>query len=163
MPVSTEEAHLESDPMILNDDVPALQDMSDEASFDQSGNVPAAEVVSVRNEEVPVRKSTRTPHPPIWMKDYVTQSSKSHCHSQSNYVSYDNVSHKYKAYLSAFSTEVEPRTFEEAVKDTRWIHAMQQEVQALEENGTWKIVELPKGKNIVGCKWVFKIKYKADG
>lgn len=40
---------------------------------------------------------------------------------------------------------------------------MQQEVQALEENGTWKIVELPEGKNIVGCKWVFKIKYKADG
>lgn len=49
------------------------------------------------------------------------------------------------------------------MKDKRWINAMQQEVQALEENGTWKIVELPKGKNIVGCKWVFKIKYKADG
>ncbi|MDV3181207.1 MAG: reverse transcriptase domain-containing protein [Candidatus Phytoplasma australasiaticum] len=33
----------------------------------------------------------------------------------------------------------------------------------MEENGTWKIVELLEGKNIISCKWVFKIKYKADG
>lgn len=33
----------------------------------------------------------------------------------------------------------------------------------MEENDTWKIVQLPTGKNVVGCKWVFKIKYKADG
>lgn len=36
-------------------------------------------------------------------------------------------------------------------------------MKALEENDTWKIVQLPTGKNVVGCKWVFKIKYKADG
>lgn len=93
----------------------------------------------------------------------MTQSSKSHCYSQSNYVSYDNVSSKYRAYLSEFSTDVEPKTFEQAIKDKRWIQAMQQEVQALEENGTWEVVKLPEGKNIVGCKWVYKIKYKTDG
>ena len=27
---------------------------------------------------------------------------------------------------------------------------------------TWYIVELPKGKKIVGCKWIFTIKYKVD-
>lgn len=84
------------------------------------------------------------------MKDYVT--SNTTCHSQSNFVSYDHVSPKYKAYLSRFSTEVEPKTFEEAVKDRRWVEAMQQEVNALEENGTWKITEMPAGKNLVGCK-----------
>lgn len=31
------------------------------------------------------------------------------------------------------------------------------------KNGTWKMVELLPGKKVVGCKWVFKIKYKADG
>lgn len=97
------------------------------------------------------------------MKDYESHTSKTHCHSQSNYVCYDNVSAAYKAYLSKFSTDIEPKTFEEAVQDSRWLDAMQQEIQALEENGTWKIIELPKGKNIVGCKWVYKIKYKADG
>lgn len=30
-------------------------------------------------------------------------------------------------------------------------------------NNTWKIVELPPSHIPVGCKWVFKIKLKADG
>ena len=30
-------------------------------------------------------------------------------------------------------------------------------------NNTWDLVELPEGKNVVGCKWVFKIKRNADG
>jgi hypothetical protein len=34
---------------------------------------------------------------------------------------------------------------------------------ALEKNRTWDIVTLPQGKKTVGCKWVFSIKYKADG
>ncbi|RVX19578.1 Copia protein [Vitis vinifera] len=34
---------------------------------------------------------------------------------------------------------------------------------ALEKNKTWEIVERPKGKNIVDCKWIFTLKYKADG
>ncbi|XP_059315764.1 uncharacterized protein LOC132066475 [Lycium ferocissimum] len=28
---------------------------------------------------------------------------------------------------------------------------------------TWTLVPLPKGKKAIGCKWVFKIKHKADG
>lgn len=40
---------------------------------------------------------------------------------------------------------------------------MQEEIQALEENGTWEIVHLPKGKVAIRYKWVFKFKYKADG
>ncbi|KAL6350387.1 hypothetical protein AAG906_004338 [Vitis piasezkii] len=37
-----------------------------------------------------------------------------------------------------------------------------EEIRALEKNGTWEIMELPKGKNPVGCKWIFTIKYKAN-
>ena len=40
---------------------------------------------------------------------------------------------------------------------------MQQEIQALENNGTWKISDLPPHKKALGCKWVFKIKYNFDG
>jgi len=39
----------------------------------------------------------------------------------------------------------------------------QDETQALEDNGTWKIVSLPNGKKSIGCKLVFKVKYKPDG
>ena len=40
---------------------------------------------------------------------------------------------------------------------------MSVEMQALEKNNTWEIVDLPKGKKSVGCKWVFTFKYEADG
>lgn len=31
------------------------------------------------------------------------------------------------------------------------------------ENHTWDIVPLPTDRKPIGCKWVYKIKYKADG
>lgn len=40
---------------------------------------------------------------------------------------------------------------------------MKVEMEALEKNKTWEIVELPKGKKSVGCKWVFMVKYRANG
>ena len=33
----------------------------------------------------------------------------------------------------------------------------------MEANKTWTIESLPPGKNVVGCKWVYTIKYNADG
>ena len=36
-------------------------------------------------------------------------------------------------------------------------------MSALEKNKTWEIVERSKGKNIVDCKWIFTLKYMADG
>nr|CAN68477.1 hypothetical protein VITISV_029627 [Vitis vinifera] len=41
--------------------------------------------------------------------------------------------------------------------------AMREEMSTLERNKTWEIVERPKGKNIVDCKWIFTLKYKVDG
>ena len=38
-----------------------------------------------------------------------------------------------------------------------------EEIRALEKNGTWEVMNLPRGKKPVGCKWVFTMKYKADG
>ncbi|KAL5825491.1 hypothetical protein ACOSQ3_021554 [Xanthoceras sorbifolium] len=40
---------------------------------------------------------------------------------------------------------------------------METEMDALEKNKTWDLVDLPEGKKIVGCKWVYTVKYKADG
>lgn len=34
---------------------------------------------------------------------------------------------------------------------------------ALQQNGTWDLVPLPTGEKTVGCKWVFNVKYLADG
>ena len=40
---------------------------------------------------------------------------------------------------------------------------MKVEIKVLEDNGTWKLVNIPTHKPVIGCKWVFKIKYQADG
>jgi hypothetical protein len=37
------------------------------------------------------------------------------------------------------------------------------EFDALVKNKTWRLVPPMKGRNIVGCKWVYKIKRKQDG
>nr|CAN79888.1 hypothetical protein VITISV_019498 [Vitis vinifera] len=36
-------------------------------------------------------------------------------------------------------------------------------MSALKKNKTWELVDLPKGKRKVGCKWVFTTKHRADG
>ena len=40
---------------------------------------------------------------------------------------------------------------------------MAKEISALEENSTWEYAVLPPGKTALGSKWVYKIKYHADG
>ncbi|KAL2940785.1 Retrovirus-related Pol polyprotein from transposon TNT 1-94 [Bienertia sinuspersici] len=120
----------------------------------------------------------RVRHPPGHLKDYI-------CHSArysppistslnssvssgtrfpiANYVQYSNFSSSHNAFLAAVTTNVEPRTFKEAVQEERWRRAMQVEIAALEHNHTWDIVDLPPGKKPIGCKWVYKTKYRSDG
>ena len=40
---------------------------------------------------------------------------------------------------------------------------MQQEIDSIQKNHTWDLVDLPQGKKPIGTKWVFKIKRKFDG
>jgi hypothetical protein len=40
---------------------------------------------------------------------------------------------------------------------------METEFTALKRNHTWRLVPPRSGLNIIDCKWVFKIKRKADG
>jgi len=40
---------------------------------------------------------------------------------------------------------------------------MDAEIAALEANNTWTITSFPPNKHPIGCKWVYRIKYKADG
>lgn len=40
---------------------------------------------------------------------------------------------------------------------------MRQEINALLHNGTWTLVPPQSNMNIVGCKWIFKLKRKEDG
>jgi hypothetical protein len=40
---------------------------------------------------------------------------------------------------------------------------MELETKALHQNGMWELVPLPLAKKIVGCKWVYTVKFNLDG
>uniref|UniRef100_A0A2N9IG27 Reverse transcriptase Ty1/copia-type domain-containing protein n=1 Tax=Fagus sylvatica TaxID=28930 RepID=A0A2N9IG27_FAGSY len=50
-----------------------------------------------------------------------------------------------------------------ASKHPKWCTAMDEKFQALQQQATWSLVPLPTSKNVVGCKWVYKLKHHNDG
>ncbi|CAL2244033.1 unnamed protein product [Prunus armeniaca] len=58
---------------------------------------------------------------------------------------------------------MEPEKFEEAVKEESWLKAMKDELNMIEKNKTWELVDRPMEKPIIGVKWVFKTKLNLDG
>ncbi|KAF6767306.1 Zinc finger, CCHC-type, partial [Kalmanozyma brasiliensis GHG001] len=44
-----------------------------------------------------------------------------------------------------------------------WEEAIKRELESHATNNTWTVVPTPTRANIIGCKWVFKVKRKADG
>ena len=40
---------------------------------------------------------------------------------------------------------------------------MNEEMKSLQKNERWELVECPPGKKPVGCRWIYIVKYKADG
>ncbi|OMO81435.1 Reverse transcriptase, RNA-dependent DNA polymerase [Corchorus capsularis] len=61
------------------------------------------------------------------------------------------------------SSSFEPTSFKEACKDSKWISTMKEEYTTLLQNGTWSLVLKTPNMNIVGCRWFYKIKERADG
>ena len=55
-----------------------------------------------------------------------------------------------------------PHTVHEALSHPGWRSAMVEEMQALDDNGTWNLVQLPAEKKAIGCRWVFAIKVNPD-
>jgi len=45
----------------------------------------------------------------------------------------------------------------------KWQEAMEEEIDALDKNKTWKLVNLPSDRMAISSRWVFRIKYKPDG
>ncbi|BBG93897.1 hypothetical protein Prudu_002043 [Prunus dulcis] len=56
-----------------------------------------------------------------------------------------------------------PNSYRVASSSPDWIKAMTEEIEALQMQGTWSLVPPPPHTNIVGSKWIYKIKWNADG
>jgi histone deacetylase 1/2 len=62
-----------------------------------------------------------------------------------------------------FCSTGEPSNLQEALDDPRWKSAMDEEFSALARNHTWHLVPADRGRNVIDCKWVYKVKRKVDG
>ncbi|XP_013617128.1 PREDICTED: uncharacterized protein LOC106323577 [Brassica oleracea var. oleracea] len=56
-----------------------------------------------------------------------------------------------------------PSTWQQTIKHEHWRKAMSSEFNSTTENHTWDLVSVAQTMNIVGCRWVFTIKYHPDG
>ncbi|KAH9656598.1 retrovirus-related pol polyprotein from transposon RE1 [Citrus sinensis] len=81
----------------------------------------------------------------------------------SHFVSNHRLSESNQSFVNQLSVVSIPNSVQEALKDSKWKVAMNDEMRSLQKNQTWELVDLPPGKKPVGCRWIYTIKYKADG
>ena len=134
--------------------------------------------MSASSEEPPaLGRGFRTKPLSVLLRDYVTNvavkspspASSSSSRSKgtpypiAHYVNCDSFSANYRAFLAALTSTHEPQSFKEAMKDDLWRKYMQEEIIALENNGTWTMKDLPPGKRALGSQWVYRNKYDSNG
>ncbi|CAM8925259.1 unnamed protein product [Rhodiola kirilowii] len=139
-------------------------DNSDNSDMDTlQTDIPVSSDIPVPS--VCLRKSTRHHKPPVWAKDYAcnTLPKLTSPHLIDNFISYTKCSPQHQQFALQISELKEPNSFNQAHTDPNWMAAMQKEITALEANDTWILTELPEGKTLVDCKWVYKLKFKSDG
>ncbi|KAI3758865.1 hypothetical protein L6452_06437 [Arctium lappa] len=65
--------------------------------------------------------------------------------------------------LSCFLSQLEPRKAHDAMKESSWIEAMQEELLQVKLQEVWDLVDLPKGHRAIGTKWIFRNKTDERG
>ena len=132
-------------------------------------NPTAPDIAETATEHI--RRSQRQRHPPLHLSEYVCSLSSSSVDTITSCISYpissfhsfSNLSPSHHAYSLSVTHNSEPHTYLEASKHECWNNAMKFELDALERNGTWILVDLPENVKPIGNKWVYKVKYRADG
>ncbi|CAM8949458.1 unnamed protein product [Rhodiola kirilowii] len=131
---------------------------------DNESEIPSLLVDTGEYNQAP-RKSQRITKAPTWQKDYLCNNSikVTSPHNMSKFLTYEKCSPAHQHFSSQISEVKEPKSFTQAAKDPKWLNAMQKEISALEINETWEITTPPPGKTIVDSKWIYKVKFLADG
>jgi len=73
-----------------------------------------------------------------------------------------------KLYILSATDRGEPRSYREAKSlnnpdSKHWIEVVQTKLKSLQGHGTWEVVPRPEGKQIITCKWVWRVKIHEDG
>ena len=150
----------------LNPTSPVTQKRSDAETSVPASSIdisPFADPI-IDDSEPFVQTSHRKTKKPAYLQDYYCHSvGTSTLHEISSFLAYGKVSPLYLSFLVSIDKIKEPQTYTEAKKLLVWDDPMDNEIDALEGTDTWTICTLPPDKTPIGCKWVFKVKFNADG
>ncbi|GJR73189.1 putative ribonuclease H-like domain-containing protein [Tanacetum coccineum] len=61
-------------------------------------------------------------------------------------------------YYDAFLTAVEPKTYKDALTQSCWIKAMQEELNEFERLEVWELIPRPYKVMVITLKWIYKVK-----
>ncbi|GAB2271720.1 hypothetical protein Dimus_038929 [Dionaea muscipula] len=148
-------------PVLAPSPAPAANDSSvhDQDQSNQVSSPPdsaaAANPESDRHPTVPATLPSLSTHP------MVTRKRDRACKPKVFYTT----RHLISPTIRALSAELpsEPKTYKEVAINPKWVAAMNDEYQALHHNKTWSLVLYHTSMNVIGSKWVYKVKLKADG
>lgn len=63
----------------------------------------------------------------------------------------------------ALMAEFEPVKKEEALSDLNWMYAIKEDLESIEKNETWELVDLPEGKKSICIRWICRVKENPKG
>ncbi|GJY20493.1 ribonuclease H-like domain-containing protein [Tanacetum coccineum] len=108
-----------------------------------------------------VRKSSIVSNLPSKYNDFILPSNKKYgIEKHANYSKLSTMNFCFATNLNKF---VEPKSYVEAAQDKHWVETMNNEMEALFRNNTWILTDLLVNRKTIGCKLLFKIKYKSSG
>ncbi|XP_019460152.1 PREDICTED: uncharacterized protein LOC109359913 [Lupinus angustifolius] len=99
------------------------------------------------------RKSEHIRHPPNYLQDFYSNmmNTKGTKIQYPIYVvlSYQSLSTDHLSHLISITTTIKPKHYNQAIKFSHWIEAIQNELNALELYKTWTVVNLPPNKQAI--------------
>lgn len=142
-------------------------DISRQLNFDELED---SDVITPINEEVPITTESRIEH------EVNTQplNDQNDDHEvrlwRSKRIRKPAISDDYVVYLQEPNEEVEdindPISFSQAMNSVNandWFNAMKEELDSMDKNHVWDLVDLPQGVKPIGSKWVYKTKRNSKG
>lgn len=113
-------------------------------------DVDAGAVTEENTEPLETEQPRRTRRQPGWMQDFVIG---------------EEVNDEEEAFsnFALYVSKDDPVHFYDAVKEDKWNEAMQLEIQSIERNRTWELVDLPPQAKKIGVKWVYRTKLNKEG
>ncbi|CAN1799670.1 Retrovirus-related Pol polyprotein from transposon TNT 1-94, partial [Linum perenne] len=155
--------------------IPSLHQMSYPDPNSLSSTPPTSQLTPLTNPSPtnPIRQPSPSPsyhHPTISSQAKSTQPSTSHyrpashsIHPMTTRASTQSIKPKIFNVTTITNPKLdEPVTFNQANKHIWWQTAMHDEYNALMRNNTWSLVACPTNVNLVGCKWIYRVKRNSE-